>query len=464
LIFVAKKWQLLESEAVKSLSLLKLKSSHSRTWNIQKNIIFSFLLKGISIGISLLLVPLTLNYLDKERYGLWLTLSSIVGWFSLFDIGLGNGFRNKFAEAIAVKNDNLAKTYVSTTFVLLSVIICCVLAVFFVINPFLDWRKILNTTAETRHTLSLLAIICFAFFALRFIFNLITTVFLADQKSALADLVGVLGSLLSLIIIFLLMQIGERSLLYLGFALSACPVLALIIACFTAFAGKYKKYRPSLKFIDFKQSKGLMGLGFLFFIPQICGLLVFATSNIIIAQVFSPAEVTVYNIAYKYFSLVMLLFQIIVNPFWSGFTEAYVRQDYNWVKRVIHKLRLIWGISCIGLVLMVLISNTVYELWVGNQIVIPISLSIGLAVYVAIFIWNSIFVSFNNGVSKIFIQVWLSLIAGMSFIPLTIFLSRKIGLAGIPIAMGLSIIPGSFVSPMQYKRIINSRAKGIWNK
>jgi len=74
-------------------------------------------LKGISIGISLLLVPLTLNYLDKEGYGLWLTLSSIVSWFSLFDIGLGNGFRNKFAEATAVKNDDLAKTYVSTTFV-----------------------------------------------------------------------------------------------------------------------------------------------------------------------------------------------------------------------------------------------------------------------------------------------------------------------------------------------------------
>ena len=455
---------IVESKRMSSLNLLKLKSSHARTWNIQKNIIFSFLLKGISIGISLLLVPLTLNYLDKERYGLWLTLSSILGWFSLFDIGLGNGFRNKFAEAIAVKNDDLAKTYVSTTFVLLSIIICCVLAVFFVVNPFLDWGKILNTTAETRHTLSFLAIICFSFFALRFIFNLITTVFLADQKSALADLVGVFGSLLSLIIIFLLMQIGGRSLLYLGFALSACPVLALVIACFAAFVGKYKKYRPSLRCVDFKQSKDLVGLGFLFFIPQTCGLLVFATSNVIIAQIFSPAEVTVYNIAFKYFSIVTLFFNIILSPCWSAYTEAFVKQDFTWLKSMIKKLIIIWAIFCLGSIIMVILAKPVYGLWVWKSIDVPFSLTISMALYVCVSNWNNIFAQFNAGVSKIFIQVWLSLTGGAVFIPFAIIISKKIGLAGIPLAMVLSIILGSFIQPVQSSKLIFGKARGIWNR
>jgi O-antigen/teichoic acid export membrane protein len=424
----------------------------------------SFVLKGISIGISLLLVPLTLNYLDKERYGLWLTLSSIIGWFSLFDIGLGNGFRNKFAEAITQKNDLLAKTYVSTTFVLLSTIIGCVLIIFFAVNPFLDWGKILNTSAETRRTLSLLALIIFTFFALQFVFKLTTSIFLADQKSALVDLTGVLGSLLSLIIIFILMRIGERSLLYLGLTLSACPVLVLIVTYFFVFGGKYAKYKPSIKYIDFRLSKSLMGLGFLFFIPQVCSLIVFSTSNVIITQIFSPADVAVYNIAFKYFSLVMMFFQIIINPFWSAFTEAYVKQDYSWVKNVIRKLVLIWGISCIGLIFMVLLSNIAYRLWVGDQIVVPLQVSIGLAIYVGISNWNNIFVAFNCGTSKMVIQVWLSLIAGISFIPLAVLISQKLGLAGIPLAMGLSIIPGSFISLAQYQRIITNKAKGIWNR
>jgi len=260
------------------------------------------------------------------------------------------------------------------------------------------------------------------------------------------------------------MCIGERSLLYLGLTLSACPVLVLIITCFFSFEGKYAKYRPSLKCVDFKQSKDLMGLGFLFFIPQVCALIVFSTSNVIITQIFSPSEVAIYNIAFKYFSLITVFFQIVINPFWSAFTEAYVKQDYNWVKNVIRKLVLIWGIFCIGLILMVLLSSIAYRLWVGEQVIVPLQVSIGLAFYVSIANWNNIFVAFLAGVSKYFLGVWLALIAGFSFIPLALFLSKNIGLAGIPLAMGLSIIPGSFVSPLQYQLIITNKAKGIWNR
>ena len=442
----------------------KLKSNHSRTVVVQKNILFSIVFRGISIGTSLLLVPLMLNYLDAERYGLWLTLTSIVSWASLFDMGLGNGFRNKFAEALAVDNVPLARTYVSTTFVLLSIIISCVLIIFFVVNQFLDWGRILNTSAETSYTLSLLAVVVFVFFALRFIFNLVTTIFLADQKSALVDFVGVLGSVLSLLVILLLMQFNEHSLLYLGFALSAIPVFVLAITCVVAFAGKYAKYRPSLKFVDFTRAKDLVGLGFLFFIPQVCTLMVFTTSNIIISQIFSPSEVAVYNVAFRYFSVVTLLFNIILSPFWSAYTEAFVKQDFMWLKNNIRKLIITWGVFCFGTGIMIILSGLIYRLWIGEIITVPITLTIGMGIYVCVVNWNNIFAHFNNGVSKIYIQVWLALFAGLIFIPLAIFLSRSIGLAGIPLAMVLSILVGSFIVPLQTYKLISRTAKGIWDR
>ena len=48
-----------------------------RSVKVKRNIVYSFFLKGCSVGISLLLVPLTLDYLDAANYGIWLTLSSI---------------------------------------------------------------------------------------------------------------------------------------------------------------------------------------------------------------------------------------------------------------------------------------------------------------------------------------------------------------------------------------------------
>src|SRR5665647_651981 len=147
-----------------------------RSIKIKKNILASFVIKGFSIAISIILVPLTINYVNPTQYGIWLTLSSIITWFSFFDIGFGHGLRNKFAEALAKGEEELARIYVSTTYAILCIIIGIVLILFLCINPFINWAKILNTTQEMAGELSILAGIVFIFFCLRFIFQLVTTV------------------------------------------------------------------------------------------------------------------------------------------------------------------------------------------------------------------------------------------------------------------------------------------------
>ena len=90
------------------------------------------------------MVPIVLAYIHKEQYGIWLTLSSIIGWFSFFDIGLGHGLRNKLSESLAENDLVKAKTYVSTTYAILILIFSSLLLLFFVVNPFLNWTKGMN--------------------------------------------------------------------------------------------------------------------------------------------------------------------------------------------------------------------------------------------------------------------------------------------------------------------------------
>lgn len=78
-----------------------LNDGQERSVKAKKNILGALLIRGTSILISLAMVPLTIDYVNPSRYGIWLTLSSIVGWFAFFDIGLTQGLRNKFAEALA---------------------------------------------------------------------------------------------------------------------------------------------------------------------------------------------------------------------------------------------------------------------------------------------------------------------------------------------------------------------------
>ena len=57
-----------------------------RSVKAKKNIIRMLFLKGGNILIGLLLVPMTINYVDSENYGIWLTLSSMVAWMSFISL------------------------------------------------------------------------------------------------------------------------------------------------------------------------------------------------------------------------------------------------------------------------------------------------------------------------------------------------------------------------------------------
>lgn len=133
-----------------------LNRGNARSVAAKKNIAGSFLNKCIAIFVSLALVPLTINFVSSEQYGIWLTVSSIVGWMSYFDIGFANGFRNKYAEAKANGDMLLARKYVSTTYVLLGIIFSVVAILALVINQFLDWGKILNLSEDYNLTLVLM--------------------------------------------------------------------------------------------------------------------------------------------------------------------------------------------------------------------------------------------------------------------------------------------------------------------
>ncbi len=238
------------------------------------------------------------------------------------------------------------------TYYLFSRFVLVVLIIFLCINPFLDWSRILNTPSGMAAELSLLAMLVFVFFCIQFVLQLLTTILTASQEPAKASVFGLLGSVISLLVIFILTKTTEGNLIYLGVSLSFAPVLVLLVSSFWFYNRKYKMYAPSIKFVNFKYARDLMTLGLKFFILQIAALVIYQTSNIIIAQLFGPAQVTPFNIAYKYFSIISMGFGIVMLPFWSAFTEAWYKRDIDWIKNVIRNLIIIWVIVSIGALIM----------------------------------------------------------------------------------------------------------------
>lgn len=441
-------------------------AGHTRSNKLKKNIIASFFIKGASIIIGFLMVPLCLKYLDQTRYGIWLTMASFLGWFTFFEIGLGSGLRNKLAESLAIKDYKKGKIYVSTTYAILSMIALIVAIAFAFINPFLNWTKILNTDPALYVELKILALIVFNFFFLRFVLKLIGIVLYADQKPAFANAIGPTGNLLSLLIVFILTKTTKGSLIYLGTTLSIMPVFVMLITSIILYSKKYKTIAPSFKNIQMKYAKDLLNLGVKFFVIQISGLIMFQTSNIIIAQFFGPAQVTPYSIAYKLFSTMNMVFAIIVMPFWSAFTEAWTVKDIDWIKRSIKKLLKVWFLLVIFGLLLLIFSPFIYRIWVGKSIQIPFILSALLFIYFSLFTFGGVFNMFINGVGKIKLQLNCAVIGASIFFPLAFILIKytKLGISGLVISMIISNFYGPILTPIQYMKIISKKDKGIWGK
>jgi O-antigen/teichoic acid export membrane protein len=440
------------------------KKGHERSNKAKKNILQAIIIKGIGIAISLVLVPLTIHYVNPTQYGIWLTLGSIIGWFNFFDIGFGNGLRNKFAEAVAKGEHDLARTYVSTTYAILCIIIAIVLVLFFCINPFLNWSRILNTPDSMKGELSLLAMMVFVFFCIQFVLQLLNTVMTANQEPAKASIFNLLGSIFSLTVIFILTKTTKGNLIYLGAALGFAPVLVLIVSSFWFYNKQYKRYSPSFSHVKFKFARDLMTLGIKFFVLQIAALIIYETSNIIIAQLFGPAQVTPFNIAYKYFSVISMAFSIIMLPFWSAFTEAWFKKDIVWIKNVMKNLIILWGLISFVAFIMLVSSNFIYRMWVGKEIVVPFSISIVIAAYVILNAWCAIFSNFLNGVGKIKLQIYGGVLGALINIPLAIFLGKHMGISGVLLSTCILAAVSAVWSPIQYRKLITNTAKGIWNK
>jgi len=186
----------------------------------------------------------------------------------------------------------------------------------------------------------------------------------------------------------------------------------------------------------------------------------------IITQLFEPAKVTPYNIAFKYFSIITMIFVIIITPFWSAFTEAYVKKDIKWIKKSVQKLIYIWAVLCGLALIMLCLSNFAYKVWIGKSVHVPFSLSIGMLLFVVIISWNHVFIYFINGVGKIKLQFYSSVMESLVNIPLSILLAKylELGSVGVILATSICIFPRSIWAPIQYYKIINNRAHGIWAK
>ena len=440
-------------------------SGDKRSILVKKNIIASFALKGISILISLQVVPLTINYVNPTQYGIWLTLSSLVAWFYFFDIGLTHGFRNRFAEAKARGDIETARIYLSTTYAALAIMFSVMFAIVTFANGFIDWSNILNIDPAYREELKRVFLIIISFFGLNIVFSTFTTMLTADQKPAASSFIQVLGQAVALAIIFTLTKLqSSGNLTTLAFVFSGVPAVVVLLSSIAVFNTRYRDMRPSFRLIRFRKVKDIMGLGVEFFIITTSMLFIFNLMNIIISRKFGPGIVTEYNIAYKYFSIIHMAVTLVLTPFWSAFTDAYTRNDFSWISRMSKRLIRLWFLTIPVLITMCLAAKYVYRLWIGDTVSVSTTMNVSVAIYILFMTFGSIHMYMINGIGKVRLQMTIYLSFAVIAYPIMSLCCEKWGISGLLIIPTIVYAAQGVLGNIQLKKIIGHTASGIWDK
>lgn len=439
-------------------------NSRLRNKILRKNILFSAILKIVGLATSLLIVPITLDYLDKETYGIWLTLSSILYWFVFFDIGLGNGMRNYLTQAISVEDYKLGNIYLSTTLVVLAVIAIIFALLTIVLLPFVNLNILFNSRAISEDVLIVSMLIAIVFTLINFVVKNIGYVFVAMQKYAVNDLLAVVGSVLALLVIWFLTLTTEGNLVYVVMAFTIIPVLVYLVACIPVF-NKYPQLKPSIKNFDKNIAVQLTSKGIGFFFIQITScLVIFGSSNVIIVHYCGPESVTTYNIAYKYFYLLAIAYTVVISPMWNAYTDAYVKRDFRWIKTTFSKAIKAWGITIVIGCIMLWLSCLVYYIWIGDKIIVPFGVSAITFLYISMYNLNNCVTYLLNGLNKIRVQVFTSILFTIVYVIAAISYGGKHGIEGIVLCMAICYGLMSLIHIYQCNLLINQKAEGIWNR
>lgn len=384
-------------------------NSSKRTLLFFKNTYYNFIFIAFKIPINLLIIPLVLSLLGKEKFGIWQTILSFVSFATILNFGFGNGLRNLITKlTIGGVNDDIGRAIGSTykkvgKYILVTTLII-VPIFFFFINPEDLFAKI--TTSATEIQLSIL--IFLLFFLLNAVLSLSDSVAFGLQKSYLTNFVQLSQLTLSYFIILILSWYYKLDLISIAFIFGIIQSASYVISILY----QNKKYRLKINFNDKFDLKKTSKLSFNFFIAHLLALAFLSIDNIIISTTLGPSETTEFSIVNKIFFTLINLYSILLIHFWNSATEAFEKNEIKWIIKTIKALFLASiGVLVVGIIISYFQKN-ILDLWIGKNVLNLESLTFYLfSIYTFFHCINAIFVNLQNGVGFLKIQIFSTIIA-----------------------------------------------------
>jgi O-antigen/teichoic acid export membrane protein len=385
-------------------------------------IITSGFVKLASLIIVIASIRWVSGYLGSERFGLWMTITSVITLLSFVDLGVSNGLINIVSESLGKRDYQKIHRAISSTLFLL-IVLALILGVIFLSSLyFINWVDLFNATKTEVIREVLPSIIIYAsIFLISMPLSVVHKVQIGLQESWKSNLWNLLGQIFAIFFLGVFVYF-EAGVPYLILALSGGPALSNLMNFCIYFFIERRELLPNFNVVELSTLSNIGRVGSLFLMIQFLGLVGNASDNIVIAKILGLSSVATYAIVQK-LAMILGVAQLIISPMWPIFGEAISRGNYIWAQKVLKKI--MWASFLLGAlagVIILFFGNYILEIWVDHPIETSISLMVGFALYsILMNIGGCLSVYLNNG-SFLGRQLLIYAIASIVAIGLKIFL------------------------------------------
>ena len=422
--------------------------------NLSVNIIGAFFVKGASMLLSLFTMPAYIRYFqDNVVLGIWYTMLSVLTWITMFDLGIGNGLRNKLAESLAKEDRESSREYISSSYIIIIAVSCVLAFAFAIANRFINWNSFLNVSEMIIDRSVLrkgMAIIIFGIF-LRFILGLINSILYALQRSAVNNFLVFVTNLAIFIYVSIAPTEDVRTnLLNLSFWQVVLTNLPLVIATVFVFIKPLRGLHPSPRFFKIEKAKSVLNMGLILLWLQVVAMVILSTHAFLITRFVGPEQVVEYNIYYKVFNSIASVVVLALTPIWSAVTKAQAEKNNPWISKLYKVLLSLPAVTLFLGVMALPVLQWFFNFWLKeNSVAVNYLKAITMIAFNVAFVMHYVNTNVNNGLSMFKTQlIWMT-IGAVLMVPLSRLLCYVTGdWTGVIIGCTISILPYEVVQPV----------------
>lgn len=418
---------------------------------------------AITVVVGLFLTPYIVSYLGKTGYGIWILVSSIIGYYGLLDLGVSSAITRYVARYAGQKDYKSLNETVSTSLVMFCVIGFIVVgASFAVAGPLSRFFNIPTDQVEKfQKVVWLLGLAA----GLGFPGNLFGAVIRAHERFVAANCVTIIITLIraSLVVLLLSRDIGLVGVAYSHFVSAVLMIILNFAMCKLLFS----HLRLRLRETRWDVLRTLLAFGAITTVLQVANIMRFNLDSFVIGKWINIPAVAVYGVAAL---LIRFFLQFIASGTVTVLTPRFASMDgqdkRGQLQRLFLKsLSIAAFLSCgVGTLIMVFGKKFIL-LWIGAEFLEAVPVLLVLVVSYSIAFAQAPGISLVYALKKHYLFAGASVVEGIANVALSIYFAPRYGILGVAIGTAVPmLVLKLFVQPIYVSRIIGISLIQYWGK